>query len=290
MIITIRDRNRRETKITVPDDSTIVVEGPPKNTQTKAKVKSEKLLADSDGQTSVTTAARTETVATPRLPRSDKVGAPVFKRLFNGKDKTGWIESPMNRGEWKVVDGILQGQGSGEQGIGATLVTERKDFADFRLRAKFRFPEDGGAGIEVRYNYDAGNEARSSYPVSHGVWPSNRDWVQTPGRIAKLVGHPYGSGWGFLGQSGPISVTPNEWHALEIEAVGNEITTRIDGKKTEVFIDHDAAIASGAIALLCWYNSTVQYQEILIQELAIERKPGDEPQQPATNSAQDSPF
>ncbi len=214
----------------------------------------------------------------------------AFRPLFNGKDKTGWIESPKNKGEWTVVDGILQGQGSGEQGIGATLVTERKDFANFRLRAKFRYPEDGGGAIEVRYIYDAENEARSSYPVIHGVWPSNRDWVQPPGRIAKLVAHPYGSGWGFTGQSASISVAPNQWHSLEIEAVGNEITTRIDGKKTEVLVDHDAAIASGAIALLCQYNSTVQFQEILIQELANDHKADERRQESSGNSAKEPPF
>jgi hypothetical protein len=196
----------------------------------------------------------------------------------------------MNRGEWKVVGGILQGLGSGERGIGATLVTERKDFADFHFRAKFRFPEDGGALIEVRYNYDAGNAARSSYPVSLGVWPSNRDWAKAPGKITKLVGHPYGSGWDLPGKSASISVAPNQWHAPEIEAVGNEITSWIDGKKLAVFIDDDAVIASGAIALVCYYNSTVQFQEIVIHELGNDHKADERPQESSGNSAKEPPF
>ncbi|MGO9914676.1 MAG: protein kinase domain-containing protein [Isosphaeraceae bacterium] len=285
IVITVKDKYGRETKITVPDDSTVVVEGPPKNIQIKAQLKGQQPPAGSDVRAPVTTAAGTESVATPRLPRSEKVGAPAFKPVFNGKDKTGWMESPMNRGEWTVVGGLLQGRGSGERGIAATLVTERKDFANFHLKAKFRFPEDGGAVIEVRYNYDAENTARSSYPVSLGVWPSNRDWANAPGKIRKLVGHPYGSGWAFQEKSASISVAPNQWHTLEIEAMGNEIANWIDGKKLAVFVDDDAVIASGAIALLCQYNSTVQFQEILIQELANDHKADEQPQESSGNSA-----
>jgi len=277
IIITIRDKNGRETKITVPDDSTVLVETPRKKFEFKPSTNGQAEAGGAVGPTSASTEARGQSAGKVQRAPSDKVAASAFKPLFNGKDKTGWIESPMNRGEWKVLGDILQGRGSGERGIGATLVTERKAFANFHLKAKFRFPEDGGAAIEVRYNYDAGNAARSSYPVSHGVWPSNRDWAFAPGRITKLVGQPYGSGWGYPGTSASISVAPNQWHALEIGAVGNEITSWIDGKKLAVFIDDDAVIASGAIALICQYNSTVQFQEILIRELANEDKPGDGP-------------
>ena len=190
IVITIRDKNGRETKLVVPDDSKIVVVGPSENVQIRDSLHRPQQPADTDDRNSTSSITGIQSLPKPQSSTSDKNAIAAFKPLFNGKDKTGWMDSPMNRGEWTVVGGLLQGRGSGERGIAATLVTERKDFANFRLRAKFRYPQDGGGGIEVRYNYDGENTARSSYPVSHGVWPSNRDWVHAPGKITKLLVSP----------------------------------------------------------------------------------------------------
>src|SRR6185312_12169511 len=61
-----------------------------------------------------------------------------FVSLFNGKDLTGW-ESLENGSSWKVEDGVLEGRGGGF-GKPAVLVSKRRDFKNFRLRAKVRYP------------------------------------------------------------------------------------------------------------------------------------------------------
>ena len=70
----------------------------------------------------------------------------------------------------------------------------------------------------------------------------------------------------------------------------NEITSWIDGKRLAVLIDDDAGFASGAIALLCQYNSTVQFQEILIQELANDHKIDEPPRNPRVTPQRNRGF
>ena len=41
------------------------------------------------------------------------------RALFNGKDLTGWNDVLDNGSEWKVVDGLLEGRGSGQEGAEA---------------------------------------------------------------------------------------------------------------------------------------------------------------------------
>jgi serine/threonine protein kinase len=284
IIITIRDKNGRETKISAPDDSTVVVEGPPGNIEVRPSKtipqdqpevtsggnpaqKAEVVPKDSPPVEPVRKRATEAVVVVP----DSEIGFPAdqgrFIPLFNGKDKTGWVDSPISNGEWRVVDGVLEGRGSGKPRIPAILVTQRNDFTNFRLRARFRYPEAGGGSIEIRYHYDAKGKSRSSYPVAHGLWPSGHQYAVPPGRINKLTGHRYGAGSGWNQPSEPITVTQNTWNTLEIEAVGNRISTAINGKKTAEFTDNDAGFSSGAIALSCLYHSVVQFQEIKIEEI-----------------------
>ncbi|HEY2155440.1 MAG TPA: protein kinase, partial [Isosphaeraceae bacterium] len=56
--------------------------------------------------------------------------------LFNGKDLTGWENVLPNNGEWKAVDGVLEGRGLGKPGGQGLLVLKRRDLRNFRLRAR----------------------------------------------------------------------------------------------------------------------------------------------------------
>ena len=206
IIITIKDKNGRETKISVPDDSTVVVE-----TTRKESVEIEELagkgVAGNQG----------------RHGR--------FVPLFNGKDKTGWVESPSNKGEWKVADGVLQGRGSGQQGAArfAILNTQRQNFMNFRLHLKFRYqqegPEDQRYGsIEVRHAHVA--DSRNGYMVCQTPWPTTSRWQVPAGIITKMRNHPYGSGiaWDRLAVVFPVPI--NTWNTMDITAVKARMSRR----------------------------------------------------------------
>jgi serine/threonine protein kinase/WD40 repeat protein len=67
-----------------------------------------------------------------------------FEELFNGKDTTGWRKAlPDNGSTWEVTaDGILEGHGGGP-GDSAALLSVRRDFTNFVLRIRLRFPRGG---------------------------------------------------------------------------------------------------------------------------------------------------
>jgi hypothetical protein len=87
-----------------------------------------------------------------------------WRRLFNGKDKSGWTENRNNQGTWKIDDGVLVGSGGGIRGQPALLVTVRQDFSNFRLRVKSRFRKDQGGRIVIRHS-DA-NDTRNGYSLT----------------------------------------------------------------------------------------------------------------------------
>lgn len=94
---------------------------------------------------------------------------PGFRKLFNGKDLTGWDGQP---GSWTVEDGVIQCTGKADarnwliwRGFGA---------ADFELRLDFRFRK-GNSGVQVRSS-DLGDwqvrgyQVEVSPPEGMGLW------------------------------------------------------------------------------------------------------------------------
>src|SRR5262245_6252842 len=71
-----------------------------------------------------------------------------FKKLFNGKDLTGWNGNPKL---WSVKDGTIQGQTTKENPTkGNTfLIYTGGDVADFELRFSYKI-EGGNSGVQYR--------------------------------------------------------------------------------------------------------------------------------------------
>ena len=72
IIITIKDRNGRETKISVPDDSSVVVEAPRKNVEIKPPANSPEEARGTGGPTPSSREAGKPSVDKPQGPSSDK--------------------------------------------------------------------------------------------------------------------------------------------------------------------------------------------------------------------------
>ena len=135
IIITIRDKSGRETKISVPDDSKVVVEGPRKNVEIKPSANGPEEAGGTSGPTSDSKEAGSE--LNGKGAAGNEVRQRRFVSLFNGKDLTGWENlRPENGSSWKVENGILEGSGGGG-GNNAVLVSKRQNFKNFRLHARF---------------------------------------------------------------------------------------------------------------------------------------------------------
>jgi hypothetical protein len=175
-----------------------------------------------------------------------RIASPGFAPLFNGKDLTGWQPNP----NWVARDGILESVPGGPNNV---LLSERRNFGDFQLRAEVRIKEGGNSGIFVRF---PGAWSKEIYEVQIN---SDDDPIKT------------GSLWN-LGEAKAVKespIKPDEWFDLEITAVDNDITVKVNGKVTTHWVDPDRTYTTGFLALQQWNakKTAVQFRKIEIKEL-----------------------
>jgi hypothetical protein len=167
-----------------------------------------------------------------------------------------------NSSDWRVIDGVLEGRSGDGPGI---LVTKRRDFKNYRLRAVYKFTAGGNGRIELRRS--GTNERATCYAVSLVVWPHHMaaDWPA--GNIKKYTNHRYGARFGVPRDSTDTHASRDVRHTLEIVANGDRISTSVDGIETDKFTDKKPVNRSGQIALICGRGSKVEFTELSIQEL-----------------------
>ncbi len=124
--------------------------------------------------------------------------------LFNGKDLLGWkSRSSDGKHGWIVKDGLLINEKPGQD----ILTTTR--FADFRLRAEFRYPAESNSGLYLRGRYEVQIEDNAGRkPDSH------------------LIGGVYG----FLTPRIIAAGKADEWQVMEITLVGREVSVILNGE------------------------------------------------------------
>jgi hypothetical protein len=158
-----------------------------------------------------------------RAPVLNRTAPPQWAEpveLFNGRDlsgwKTRWSERPNG---WLVMDGLLVNAKPGND-----LLTDRT-FADFKLRAEFRYPRKSNSGIYLRGRYEAQIE-------------------DTAGR--EIESHIMGGIYGFLTPSVNAAKPPGEWQTIEITLVGRAVTIVLNGERV---LDRQAipGITGGAL-------------------------------------------
>jgi serine/threonine protein kinase len=177
-------------------------------------------------------------------------------KLFNGKDLNGWNTLPANSRSWRVEYGNLVG--NGEKSF---LVSQRADFRDFRLRAEVRIDAEGDSGLYFRCRPDAElpRGIRSGYEsqiIAHGDVHSGSLFRFVDGQTKDLR---------LLGDN-PIS--PNTWFTLEVNALGNRLTVKVNEKTVVDLEDDDQTVRSGHIALDLFKAGTrVEFREVVIKEL-----------------------
>ncbi|MBA4063478.1 MAG: hypothetical protein C0501_07150 [Isosphaera sp.] len=175
-----------------------------------------------------------------------------FVSLFNGKDLSGWESTPPNRPpSWTVVNGVLSSIPSPKP---AELTTVRDDFANFHLRAEARINDGGNSGIYFRFPPD-------------NLWKP--DVLEA--EINCTAGSPRktGSLWPLGVEQAVTDVLhkPDEWFALEILALGSDITIKVDGKVATHWIDPRPTYPKGRLRIQLSGNTLVQFRKIEVKEL-----------------------
>jgi len=124
--------------------------------------------------------------------------------LLNETDLTGWKpRHPEKPNGWEIENKSLVNAKPGND-----LITERQ-FSDFKLRARFRYPPRSNSGIYLRGRYEVQIED------NYGLEPES---------------HLIGGIYGFLTPRVNSAKKAGEWQTLEITLVGRIVTIILNGE------------------------------------------------------------
>jgi hypothetical protein len=172
--------------------------------------------------------------------------------IFNGKNLDGW-EAYDGKGKmddlsktWKVEDGVIHGSGPTSH-----LFSPRGDYKNFRYRAEIKIADKGNSGMYFRTAKGPG------FPKGYEA------------QVNSTHGDPLRTGtlYGFV----PVRemlVPPDTWFTQEIEAVGNHIIIKVNGKKVVDFEDPKNSHKEGFFAFQQHDpGSQVWIRKVEVQEL-----------------------
>lgn len=215
---------------------------------------------------SVTTACLADDVAKTAPPEPANM-----KKIFNGKDLTGWDGDPRL---WSVRDGVIHGQTTEEVPAKGNTFIIWKDgvLKDFELRLSFRCNAVNNSGIQYRskhitddkrnkwvvkgYQHEIRNE--DTFPNVPGFIYDEGGMTGKRGRICmvgekaiweddgkKIIGDPLIDAEGFK-----KLMKVDDWNDVVIIAKGKHIQHYLNGKLILDFTDHpDNVLTEGILAL-----------------------------------------
>ena len=136
----------------------------------------------------------------PKLPHSKNPVWTAPRKLFNGKNLSGWHAEGEN--QWVVESGILKSPKAG-----VNLVSDEK-FMDFKLHVEFRYPKGSNSGIYLRGRYEV------QIIDSKGMDPSD------------IL---FGGVYGFLLPNEMAAKDAWEWQSFDITLIGRRVTIVANG-------------------------------------------------------------
>lgn len=159
---------------------------------------------------------------------------PKMKSLFNGKNLKGWTIYGTEK--WYVEDGLLVCESGPDKGYGYLGTNET--FKDFELSIDFKQEADGNSGIFFRSSIEG---------TKISGWQCE---VAPPGRSSGGIYESYGRGW--LIKPDPAkdeALKMGEWNTMKIRAVGDKVTTWLNGTEMVTITDEKIGDAIGSVAL-----------------------------------------
>ena len=154
--------------------------------------------------------------------------------LFNGEDLDGWQVHGTE--QWYVDSGELVCE-SGPDAAYGYLTTDRT-FSDFDLTVDFRQEADGNSGVFFRSSVEG---------TTVSGWQAE---VAPPGLFTGGIYESYGRGW--LIQPDPAldaALRMGDWNTMRVRAVGDRVTTWLNGTRMVDLVDEGVGAGTGSIAL-----------------------------------------
>jgi hypothetical protein len=210
----------------------------------------------------------------PATPADDRTG---FTPLLNGRDLAGWKAfgratkdaptTPIDPKEtWKVSDGVLLCTGKPT----GYLVTE-KEYGDYVLRLKWRYPADqkaGNSGVLIHCQKDdkvwpVSIEAQLRAGRAGDLWlntaPDVKLEVDPKRRDAddKTMRHIWRDP-----KDGDVEKQFGEWNEMEITCKGGDVAVAVNGRKVNE--GKNGNLTRGRIALQS-EGTPIEFKEIVIR-------------------------
>ncbi len=154
--------------------------------------------------------------------------------LFNGKDLSGW--EIYGTEKWYVEGGNLICESGPDKGYG--YLGTKQQFKDFDLTLEFQQEANGNSGVFFRSSIEGTKIAG---------WQAE---VAPPNHSTGGIYESYGRGW--LIKPDPAldkALKMGEWNKMRIKAVGDEVTTWVNGQQMITIKDEKIGAATGQIAL-----------------------------------------
>ena len=177
-----------------------------------------------------------------------------FKKLFNGKDLSGWNIHGTEK--WYVEKGKLVCESGPDKEYG--YLSTKKAYKNFVLEYQFRLEANGNSGVFIRSTIDG---------TKITGWQVE---VAPPGSSTGGIYESYGRGW--LIKPTPEDekvLSPDGWNKGKIQVIGDEVTTWLNGKQMVTLKDAKIGAGNGFIALQIHSGGgiKVRWKNIVIDEL-----------------------
>jgi len=154
--------------------------------------------------------------------------------LFNGRNLDGWVIHGTER--WYVDGDELVCESGPDEAYGY-LKTERT-FSDFDLTLEFLQEADGNSGVFFRSSVEG---------TTVSGWQAE---VAPTGLHTGGIYESYGRGWLVQPRQGADDVLRmGEWNTMRIRAIGDSVTTWLNGRQMVSIADEVIGDATGSIAL-----------------------------------------
>jgi hypothetical protein len=185
---------------------------------------------------------------------SADIYSPGYKKIFNGKDLTGWTIHGTEK--WYVENGELICESGPDKQYG--YLSTDKPYKNFILRIKFKLEANGNSGVFIRSGIEgtkiSGWQVEVAPQGHHtgGIYESyGREWLIKPNPEDEK------------------NLKPDSWNDMRIHVLNDEVTTWLNGKQMVHLKDEKIGQGNGFIALQIHDGGgiKVRWKNIRIKEL-----------------------
>ncbi len=176
------------------------------------------------------------------------------KKLFNGKDLSGWKIHGTEK--WYVEKGELVCESGPDKGYG--YLTTDKNYKNFVLDLDFKLEANGNSGVFIRSTVE-GTKV-SGWQVE----------VAPPGHDTGGIYESYGRQWLIKPSAEDQKIlSADGWNHMRIEANGDDVTSWLNGKQMVHIKDAKIGAGQGSIALQIHDGGgiKVRWKDIQVKEL-----------------------